>query len=164
MQQGTYGAVAAFRDETGQEHPWMSQCWMGLLQSGNAHIKRYHIEMQQEDARGSLTRVVAHIEFTTWQLLWALFCSFCNISRGISAGFTSLIPYYPKSMLDSALWHALRIQRKEVAIKKIPNSWQNTTEAGASEPWIAERRNVVILQDIATFSGVFFWSRIWLES
>ena len=65
MQQGTYGAVAAFRDETGQEHPWMSQCWMGLLQSGNAHIKRYHIEMQQEDARGSLTRVVAHIEFTT---------------------------------------------------------------------------------------------------
>ena len=94
MQQGTYGAVAAFRDETGQEHPWMSQWWMGFAASQKCSYK----EIPYWDAaRGSLFRVVAHIEFHNVTAAFELFFgSFCNISRGISAGFIiSLIPHYP---------------------------------------------------------------------
>ena len=181
MQQGTYGAVAAFRDETGQEHPWMSQWWMGFAASRKCSYK----EIPYWDAaRGSLFRVVAHIEFTTWQLLRAFFCSFSGISRGISAGFISLIPIIQKACC-TALWHTHTHtpnptkggchQKDPQLLAEHHGGWQSlqwvamVPKLGASEPPVPKRSRdrrkakVVILQDIAT-SVVFFWSRIWLES
>ena len=153
MQQGTYGAVAAFRDETGQEHPCMSQWWMGLLQVGNAHVKRYYIEMQQE----------VHSEFTTWQLPLSFFLLFLWHFSWYFCRLYIVDSFYPKSMLDSALWHTPRIQLPGGCHQKDPQllaehhgGWQAlqwvamVTKLGASEPrcrkdhWIGERRKSIL--------------------
>ncbi len=138
MRQGTYGAVAAFQDETGQEHPRMSQWWMGLLQVGNADIKRdivlrcikrFFIRSNSSDW---VYKVTAALSFC---------CSFWHFGH-YSANLDLWFLLLPAATLRAHNLDSNSCENpiKEVAIKKIPNSWQNTTEAD---------------QDIATFSSVF---------
>ena len=136
MRQGTYGAVAAFQDETGQEHPRMSQWWMGLLQVGNADIKRdtllrwikrFFIRSNSSDW---VYKVTAALSFC------CSFWHFCHYSANLDLWF----------LLPAATLRAHNLDSNSCSISRRLPSKRSPT------PGRTPRRRC---EDIATFSSVF---------